>query len=222
MGGTVAEIELSPAQFVLEETINAVEGLECEVERVAANVDGEVMPFLWVDAPDLEGLEDVLEDDETVDNVRLLADVDGEQLYQMDWVRRVDALVQVLVEEEGTVLSAVGDASGWRFRLLFPDRDSLSRTNDYCRSNGIQFQLHSVYSLEEGRQGRFGLTDDQQDTLEIAFERGYYEIPRDADMMALADEMDISHQALSERLRRAHRSLVQNTVVIGQEGSPDE
>ncbi|NKE36508.1 DNA-binding protein [Natronococcus sp. JC468] len=221
MGGTVAEIELSPAEFVLEETIEAVDGLECEVERVVANADGEVMPFLWVDAPDLEGIDEALEGDETVDDVELLADVDGERLYRMGWVRRVDALVQMLVEEEGTVLSAVGDADGWQFRLLFPDRDSLSRTNDYCRSNGIRFQLHSVYSLEEGRQGRFGLTDDQQDTLEIAFERGYYEIPREADMMALADELDISHQALSERLRRAHRSLVQNTVVIGREGGPD-
>ncbi|ELY52919.1 helix-turn-helix domain-containing protein [Natronococcus jeotgali] len=221
MGGTVAEIELSPAEFVLEETIEAVDGLECEVERVVANADGEVMPFLWVDAPDLEGIDEALEGDETVDNVELLADVDGERLYRMGWVRRVDALVQMLVEEEGTVLSAVGDADGWQFRLLFPDRDSLSRTNDYCRSNGIRFQLHSIYSLEEGRQGRFGLTDDQQDTLEIAFERGYYEIPREADMMALADELDISHQALSERLRRAHRSLVQNTVVIGREGRPD-
>lgn len=221
MGGTVAEIELSPAEFVLEETIEAVDGLECEVERVVANADGEVMPFLWVDAPDLEGIDEALEGDETVDDVEVLADVDGERLYRMGWVRRVDALVQMLVEEEGTVLSAVGDADGWQFRLLFPDRDSLSRTNDYCRSNGIRFQLHSVYSLEEGRQGRFGLTDDQQDTLEIAFERGYYEIPREADMMALADELDISHQALSERLRRAHRSLVQNTVVIGREGGPD-
>ncbi|AGB37152.1 helix-turn-helix domain-containing protein [Natronococcus occultus] len=222
MGGTVAEIELSPAEFVLEETIDDIEGLECEGERIVANADGEVMPFLWVDAPDLEGIEAAFESDETVDNVQLLADVDGERLYQMDWVRRVDALVQMLVEEEGTVLSAAGDADGWQFRLLFPDRDSLSRTNDYCRSNGIRFTLHSVYSLEEGRQGRFGLTDDQQDTLEMAFERGYYQIPREADMMALAEEIDISHQALSERLRRAHRSLVQNTVVIGQDGDPGE
>jgi predicted DNA binding protein len=220
MGGTVAEIQLSLEEFVLEETIRTIEGFQCEIERVVANADGDVMPFLWIDAPDPDDLKVVLEDDQTVDDVELLADVDGEQFYRMDWIQRVDALVQILVEEDGTVLSAFGDENGWQLRVLFPDRESLSRTNDYCQSHDIQFRLRAVYNLEEGRQGRFGLTDDQQDALELAFERGYYEIPRDSDMMALADELGVSHQALSERLRRAHRSLVGNTVIIGKEVDP--
>jgi predicted DNA binding protein len=221
MSGTVAEIQLSLEDFALEETIRAVDGFQCQVERVVANTDGEVMPFLWIDAPGADDLEAILENDETVDNVRLLADVDDEEFYQMDWIQRIDALIQILVKEDGTILSARGDENGWQLRVLFPDRESLSRTNDYCRSNGIRFQLRAVYSLDEGRQGRFGLTDDQQDALELAFKRGYYDIPREADMMALADELGVSHQALSERLRRAHRSLVENTVVIGKEVDPE-
>ncbi|MCH7662218.1 MAG: prepilin peptidase, partial [Euryarchaeota archaeon] len=67
--------------------------------------------------------------------------------------------------------------------------------------------------------GRFGLTDDQQDVLTIAFDRGYYAIPRETTLSELADDLDASHQALSERMRRAHRNVVKNTVIIGEEGS---
>jgi predicted DNA binding protein len=219
MGGTVAEVQIPSDEFVLEELMHSIEGLECEVERVVANTDGEIMPFLWVSAPSLDGIEDALNDDKTVDNVHLLANVDGEQLYEMDWVQRIDALVEILVEEEGTVLSASGNCNGWELRLLFADRNHLSRTHQYCQSNGLTFQIRSVYQLEEGRQGRFGLTDEQQTTLETAFKGGYYNIPRDTDLMALSEELEISHQAASERLRRAHRNLVENTVIVGTDNT---
>lgn len=99
--------------------------------------------------------------------------------------------------------------------MLFPTRDALSRTYEYYETNGIRFEILSVYNVDDDRQGRFGLTDEQQETLTAAFEAGYYEVPREVNMEELASEFDISHQALSERIRRAHRGLVKNTVMIG-------
>lgn len=221
--GTIAEVGIDLEDFALGHTLGTIEGLGCEAERLVANDAERVMPFLWVDAPTsaLDQLEDALESDETVDDVELIADLDTERLYRMNWVRRIDVLVRILVEEEGTVLSASGTAEGWHLRLLFPTRDALSRTYEYCETNGIRFEILSIYDIDDNRQGRFGLTDEQQDTLAAAFEAGYYDVPRETTMEELAAEFDVSHQALSERLRRGHRGLVKNTVMIGPRDHDD-
>ncbi|MFC7008889.1 helix-turn-helix domain-containing protein [Halalkalicoccus salilacus] len=41
---------------------------------------------------------------------------------------------------------------------------------------------------------------------------GYYDVPRTVTLTELANKLDISHQALSERLRRAHANLIDRTI----------
>ncbi|MFC4987886.1 bacterio-opsin activator domain-containing protein [Saliphagus infecundisoli] len=221
MTGTIAELRVGLEDFALKHSLETVTGLSCQVERVVATDPETLMPFLWVETPQsaLTELEDAFATDDTIDQVDCITDLDEERLYQMQWVENVDLLVQIFVEEDGTVLSASGTAEGWHLRLLFPTRDALSRTHDYCRSNGIDCELLTIYNVDEGRRGRFGLTDAQQDTMTAAFERGYYEIPRELNTEELAAEFDISHQALSERLRRGHKALVKNTLMIGPRGT---
>jgi predicted DNA binding protein len=76
--------------------------------------------------------------------------------------------------------------------------------------------VQRVYDVNEGKQGRFGLTEQQEATLKSAYEHGYYSIPREQTLSESAEALDVSHQALSERLRRSHRSLVENAVIIGE------
>ena len=52
------------------------------------------------------------------------------------------------------------------------------------------------------------LSSDQHEALVAAFETGYYDIPRDVTLEELADQLGISHQALSERFRRAYEGLI--------------
>lgn len=49
---------------------------------------------------------------------------------------------------------------------------------------------------------RDGLTTRQRETLRLAADRCYFEIPRRATLADLADELGVSDQAISERLRR--------------------
>lgn len=42
--------------------------------------------------------------------------------------------------------------------------------------------------------------------------QGYYEVPRSVSMTELANILDISYQALSERLRRAHANLIDRMI----------
>lgn len=56
------------------------------------------------------------------------------------------------------------------------------------------------------------LTEKQQEALELALEASYYEQPRDATLADLADRLDISKSAVSQRLRAAETKLVQNAL----------
>ncbi|WP_227356715.1 bacterio-opsin activator domain-containing protein [Haladaptatus salinisoli] len=220
MTGTVVEVEVPADEFALSQTLSAVADSEFEIERVVAHDAEMMMPFVWVSGGEREAIETALSEDPSVSEFELLANPNEEWFYRMEWVDQIETLVRILVEEEGTILAATGNSDHWNLRILFPDRDSLSRTYDYCEENGLALDILNIYRLEEGRQGRFGLTQEQQDALTLAYDEGYYDIPRNLDAGDLAEELGITHQAVSERLRRAHENLVKNTLIIGR--GPDE
>ena len=58
-----------------------------------------------------------------------------------------------------------------------------------------------------------GLTDKQHEVIATALEMGYFEIPRDCTLQDLASELDISHQAASERLRRGMKTIVESNMI---------
>lgn len=62
-----------------------------------------------------------------------------------------------------------------------------------------------------GRDER-GLTDQQREALLSAWRVGYYEVPRDAGVQAVADEMDRAVSTASDLLRRAESTLVANAL----------
>ncbi|SNZ12609.1 hypothetical protein SAMN06269185_1831 [Natronoarchaeum philippinense] len=220
---TIAEIRVPPDEFVLRETLSAVPDAEFEVMRVAAHGTSDVIPFLTAMAPDKDDLERALAADDSVKNISLLADNDDEWLYRMEWVEDIRVILHVLTEADGTILSAYGNGEGWHLRILFTDRQSLSATFEFCDEQNLSLDIERIYELEDAaRRGQYGLTAEQLDTLETAYERGFYDIPRGETMNALAGELGISHQALSERLRRGHRNLIEHTLFVGETDGPTD
>jgi predicted DNA binding protein len=59
----------------------------------------------------------------------------------------------------------------------------------------------------------FELTDTQREALVLAYERGYFDSPRESSLEAVAEELGITQQSLSSRLRRGHRRLIENTLI---------
>ncbi|WP_336363676.1 helix-turn-helix domain-containing protein [Halalkalicoccus salilacus] len=219
---TIGEIYLPADEFALYHTLEALDTVQFEVERMVAHEQGHLMPYVWASGVDREELEDALEEDSSVAECELLAEPEEDYLYRMDWVESIETLVHILTEEEGTILVAESTERGWFLRILFPDRESLSTTYDFCRENGLSIDVQRIYNIDDGRQGRFGLSADQEDTIAAAYEHGYYSVPRGTSLTELAEELGVSHQALSERLRRGHQRLVENTVVIGRDDVSEE
>jgi predicted DNA binding protein len=215
---TIAEFRVPAENFALSATLAALD-VSFEAERVTAYDTDRVLPLLWATGSreDLGALGDRLRADPSVEAVELVAGLEDEQLYRMEWVRDVRFVVHILVEEDAAILGASGSREYWQFRALFPDRAAVSATHDFCERWDLGVTLDSIYEMNAERHGRFGLTRAQSEALVIALARGYFDVPRAATMDDLAAELGISRQAVSERLRRAHRRLIRSTMAVGHE-----
>lgn len=214
--GAIIEATVPAEQFALGETFAAVPDAEFEVVRMVAHGAEDVMPFLWVSGGSFEELDEALRADASVEEVEALTEFDDECLYRMRWTADIRMVMYILLEEDATVLSARGRDGRWHLRVLLPGRDSLSATRDFCDEFGVDISIRSIYDLSRSmRRGEFGLSEEQYAALEATLRSGFYDIPRDVTLQELADDLGISHQALSERLRRAHRTLVEHALTTG-------
>lgn len=57
------------------------------------------------------------------------------------------------------------------------------------------------------------LTPTQRETLETAYEHGYFDDPRNATVAELANQLEVSASAVSGRLRRGTKALLEDTVL---------
>ncbi|MDL5360892.1 helix-turn-helix domain-containing protein [Halalkalicoccus sp. NIPERK01] len=205
-------VSLSAEAFALSETFRSHPTLDCTVEPVVGHPEGWSVGLVWFDTGD-ETIDATLKADPSVERADPITDDDGKRLYRLWWAESAREALSVLAGESGTILRAHASDGRWRFRVLFPERETASRAHERAEDAGIELDITHVASVEANRTRRYGLTEDQRTTLLAAIERGYYDIPRTVTMGEFASELDISHQALSERLRRAHRTLVESTLL---------
>ncbi|WP_459190725.1 helix-turn-helix domain-containing protein [Halosimplex sp. J119] len=210
---TIVKAGLPTEQFALSETFDEIPEVEFDAVRLVTHGTDRVVPLLWVSDADSEAVTEALEADDTTDEVSLVSRRNHDSLFRMRWTARIRFVTHVLVEEEGAIVSARGTNDGWTFRVFFPEHDAVSRTYDACAEHDIDLDVTRIYNLDDAPSlGGFHLTDEQFTTVKAALDRGYYKVPREATLEELADELDVSHQALSERLRRGHRTLIENVI----------
>jgi predicted DNA binding protein len=138
---------------------------------------------------------------------------DGDcSLYSIDWSSRARTLVDTVVGVAGSVLDARGTSKNWRLRVLFPDRETASETYQSWCSDDIRITLSRIHNLSGNGDGCSGLSSKQHSAIVTAFETDYYDVPRGTTLEELATNFDVSHQALSECLRRGHSNLVEMMV----------
>lgn len=218
---TVVEFTLPTQEFALAETFRAVPSATVEVIRLVAYDSDRAFPYLWVGHEGVQTLDDALANDPTTENVTLVSTLDGTSLYRMDWIDSIELMIRILVEEDGVILNANGTNERWKIRALFPDRDAFSRTYDICEERNLTMNIDRIYRLTDFPHGQYGLTKEQYSVLALATKRGYFSVPRTTSMGDLAEELDISQQAVSERLRRAHDTLVRSALAVGPEISTE-
>lgn len=170
--------------------------------------DGRLRLLVWASGDDYAAFDAALEDDPSVATVRRTVDVGGRRLYQLDVVApdSTASLYPVIVDEGAVIRSIRGSAGGWEFRLAFPSDAAVTRFFDFCGDHDVPFTIHRTF--EETNDRPHGLTEVQNRTLQKALEAGYFDVPRRASLIDIADDLGLSDTAVSQRLRRGLRTLV--------------
>ncbi|WP_254546535.1 helix-turn-helix domain-containing protein [Halomarina pelagica] len=214
---TIVSASIPAEEFALYSTLSALPEVEFETEQIVETGEDIVMPLMWARGADHETMREAIEEDPSVDNLALLADFDSESLYQMDWVDQVQLVIHMVTNSRATVMDARSAGQCWEFRIMYPTRESLSKTNDFCQENDLSFEVRSIQDMGGEPATLYGLTDEQYRALTLACERGYYDVPKRVELNDLAEEIGLSHQALSERLRRGNRALIRHSLRIGDQ-----
>ena len=174
----------------------------------------ECLPYVWVEG-DTTAFEENMAAHEDVESCVREGTAAGRGLYRVEWGSTLHEIVQEIGKSRFTLLGATGNQSGWEYRVRFPDRDHVGRYVSLCRDHGFQIELERLFDLDTLHPNgcAFDLTQKQRDALEIAHERGYYETPRQVTLDDLAADLDISQQALSQRLRRGINRMISNGLL---------
>ena len=216
---TIAEFSIPAAEFALSETLERRPDMVFEVDRVVAHDTTHVVPFMRATRGELEELTEILEADSSVEEVELLAEIEDETFYRMVWTDRAQVIGYMVAGQGATVQEATASGGEWHLRVFFPERSGLSATSNYAQEIGFSLNIKRIYGLEKLEKAQHNLTEEQYHTLTTAVEQGYYDIPRKTDSKDLAEKLDISHQALSERFRRATKNLITTTLLVEDEES---
>ena len=209
----IATFSLPHHAVALERAFEELPELQVEAERIAAHSRAWVMPCLWAANAEFDAADEVIEADPSVDDVVEAYEFADEKYYQLDWAEDVDERIDSYVDQRGSILDAEADADGWRLRIRFVDREQFDAFRDALDERGTDFELRDLTEPGAPRETFGRLTPDQRDALVAARERGYFEVPREATVRDVAEELDVSHQAVSELLRRGTANLVDATLV---------
>ena len=213
---TICNMSIPARKFGLAATFESAPDARITCEPVADSTGS--LPLIRVRAPDRRALEDALTNDASISEWMCLTSGESGWLYRIKWTRKGLLVRRMLTGEGATILSANASGSEWTLRVLYPTRDACSRSHTFCEEHNIDVTIYSIRDVDGEEVTYHGLTDAQHTALVQAYEMGYFGVPRDVDLETVAETLNISHQALSERLRRAHETMIESTLT--QHDSP--
>lgn len=212
----VGEFVIPTEEFVLNEVLTENDGVTVDLERVVPTRTGTI-PFFWAWGDGLDSLGTNTREIRHLKSLEEVVRFDDGTLYRAEWDEDgFDGFLRALNETGATILEGVGNHENWVLELRFKDHDALSRFQDYCNQHNLKFRVNRLYSMQQLEQEKhqdYGLTPEQREILVTAYSEGYFEQPRRADLNQLGNHFDISGSAVSGRIRRGLKKLLEHTLV---------
>ncbi len=209
----ITELTIPSDAFELGEILYVEEPTRVTLETMVP-LGGRPTPFVRVQNHSRRSFQRSVRQHPTVSEIQEVNTHDDETLYALEWDPSEDTLFRKVLDMEVALLSASGSAETWSFELRFPTHETLSEFQDYYLDRNIEVTVQRIYNPTRPEAGPwYGLTPPQRVTLARAVEAGYYSLPRKISTVELAEQFDISDQAVTERLRRGITTLVTNTLL---------
>ena len=208
---TKMEFTVPAAEFPLGSIFETLPGATVELERLIPQ-ETRTIPYFWVRGAETEDIEAAFEPHAGVTDISVVDSVEDEYLMRAEWVREYDGLLTALSEANLTVLSGVGTDDGWHFEVRGDTQEAIAEFRTYHQEQNIPIDIVLVHALHPIQGDSYKLTETQREALISAYERGYFDTPRESALEEIADELGITQQSLSSRLRRGHRRLISETL----------
>lgn len=174
--------------------------------------------FYHIESADFGQFEAGLRNDRTIgDFERVTETGDNRAIYSFTYTDEAKILSPVISAANGVILDMENDGSAWTLAIWIPERTDLAHLWDYAQQNDIDIELLRVNEYASIGNTDAGLTDSQREALLTAFERGYFEDPRNATLSEVAADLDISQPAASGLLRRGIKRLIVSSMLDDSE-----
>lgn len=213
----IADVDFAPESFELGRIFRMEGGQDAVRIQIESMVPlGEsIIPFVWVHNPHRDGFESWVMDHPSVETFEVREEHEDRALYAFAWDATQDDVITAIKSVGAQLLEGTGTESKWRFELRFPSHEALSQFQEYCIEEGVDFEVLRIYNPTKPDVGPwYGLSTPQREALVLAAREGYFDIPRRISTKALGDELGISDQAVTERMRRGLSRLLDHTVLV--------
>lgn len=212
----IVEFTIPSGEFSLGKVLTQNTDVEATLEAIVPT-GGDILPFFWIRNPE----EDLAEFERTVRSHPMVAELvrldqlETMALYRAEWETEPESLVSAITEANGTILNARGNRERWTFDIRFGDHADLTTFQNFLTSHEIRVHIERISTLTGNERGSFAfdLSEEQRRALVLAVSKGYFEVPRQIDLTAVADELDITRQAASELVRRGANTVL-NKVLL--------
>lgn len=209
---TEATFTVPSDAFPLGSIFERLPGATVELERIIPARDV-VVPYFWVRETTVDDVEAAFADHPGVVDIRLVDSIADQYLLRVEWALDYDGVLATLTETGLALIEAVGTNEQWTFDVRGDERGDVASFQRRCRDLGIPITLTKIHALTPlDPDAGAALTDAQREALTLAYERGYFNTPRDVTMAEIGEELGISQQAVASRLRRGIEQILGDTI----------
>lgn len=199
-----------PSETFTSDSRSLPPDVELEFEPFVPVGDGS-RALLHVTGGDRDEVRELLGRVEAVESHSVLESSSEHHLVRVVWCDSPTGVFDCVRCSDATLLSVVATGEEWRLQVQFEEQGDVSRFQTCCRESEVSMRL-----LRLDRNGvpdsSLPLQPKQRQTLELALELGYFDIPREKTLQDLAEELGISDQSVSERLRRGLSTILEETL----------
>ena len=192
--------------------LSAATGADLASAGTMTQDGGALRLFLNAAGADADGVAEALADDDAVETATLVAELDGESLFDVS----VEApLIETLVDHGAVPKAITAEGGVSRLTVELPNetaaREAFAIVEDrhpHAELVGYHERERPVHTQQEFRAAlseRF--TDRQETALRTAYLGGFFDAPRGVDGDELADGMGISRPTYHQHLRAAQRKV---------------
>jgi predicted DNA binding protein len=213
---TVVEFTAPGDSFPLGSVFKQFPELTVELERIVPTREG-IIPYFWVRGADEAGeekIEAAFRDHPDLKSLELVDEVDDQYLLRVEWKQDFQGLLKAIANTKVSLISGQGSGDKWAFEVRSDDRDGVAEFQRYCRDHDLSIELTALHALSALKSGaEYDLTETQREALVLAYEKGYFNSPRESTLDDIAEELGITRQSLASRLRRGFNRLIKSTLI---------